>query len=303
MELGQRAGSAGARRYHAAAAPRGPAALAWRVHDAPVSRARDEAAAALAAVADDPSARVALREAFYASLGLLGPHPGTSELAFTRWECRRGVLNPLHRGGSAWWRAVNDQIVLDSEAAARLPGADPSSLGKGEAAWQRWIASRRDLDWYRAHNTSVVSAYIERRDMARLEPESEHALLNVVLYRVLYAQLMEEGRGAGGDHPLLDALGKIAGDPCFPAVDVVVHVDALYPDDYPMTASQHQALLGRGGSLGSLANRLFDDVVVLERCALAYHTAARVLDLPALLDFVTEEGPFYPDFDDLRRRV
>ncbi len=258
---------------------------------------------ALATVADAAAARVAFREHFYARLGIAGPHPGASELAFTRWEQRRGVLDPASSGGSAWWRAVNDQIVLDSETASRLPGTDPGLLSKGEAAWQRWLSSRQDRDWYRAHNTSVVSAYIKHRELARLEPETEHALLNVVLYRVLYAQLMEEGRAAGGDHPLLDALGQLAADPCMPAVDMVVHIDALYPDHYPMTPGEHQQLLGRGGSLGALANRAFDDGVVLKRCRLAYHTAASVLELPGLLEFVTERGPFYPDPNDERGGV
>ncbi len=265
-----------------------------------VQIARDAASAALAAVADDPAGRLALREDFYAHCGIPRPNPGDSELAFTRWELRRGVLEPSSRGGSDWWRAVNGQIVLDSEAAARLPGIDPALLTRGERAWQTWLTTHQDRDWYRAHNTSVASAYIEYRDLARREPRTEHALLNVVLYRVLYAQLMEEGRAAGPEHPLLDALLQVAADPCLPAVDLVVHVDALYPDDYPITLEQHRELMGDGFSLGALANRAFDEGVVLRHCTLAYHTAATVLDLPALLDFLSVRGPFYPDPDDVR---
>jgi hypothetical protein len=36
--------------------------------------------------------------------------------------------------------------------------------------------------WYRAHNASVVTAYLEHRDLAEKENEAERFFMNVVLY-------------------------------------------------------------------------------------------------------------------------
>ena len=44
--------------------------------------------------------------------------------------------------------------------------------------------------WYRAHNGSVVSAYLEHRDMAEAENAAERFFMNVVLCRVLYAHAL-----------------------------------------------------------------------------------------------------------------
>jgi hypothetical protein len=41
--------------------------------------------------------------------------------------------------------------------------------------------------WYRAHNASVAAAYLEHRDPAEAENDAERFVMNVVLWRVLYA--------------------------------------------------------------------------------------------------------------------
>jgi len=44
--------------------------------------------------------------------------------------------------------------------------------------------------WYRAHNGSVVAAYLEHRDLAEAENEAERFFMNVVLCRVLYTHAL-----------------------------------------------------------------------------------------------------------------
>ena len=39
--------------------------------------------------------------------------------------------------------------------------------------------------WYRAHNASVVAAYLEHRDLAGAENAAERFFMNVVLCRVI----------------------------------------------------------------------------------------------------------------------
>ena len=44
--------------------------------------------------------------------------------------------------------------------------------------------------WYRAHNASVVAAYLEHRELAEAENAPERFFMNVVLCRVLYAHAL-----------------------------------------------------------------------------------------------------------------
>jgi hypothetical protein len=53
--------------------------------------------------------------------------------------------------------------------------------------------------WYRAHNGSVVAAYLERRDLAEAENEAERFFMNVVLCRVLYATPSSRPHGSHWD--------------------------------------------------------------------------------------------------------
>ncbi len=135
-------------------------------------------------------------------------------LSFMRWQVSRGVLNPLtaEPPGSPWWRAVNERLLRDTcEAVARSGGlgGDPSSptIELGTA----FIEQPTARNWYRAHNASIVSAYLEHRDLASGENEVERFFLNVVLLRVLYAHALAAApRFSLGR---LAPLGKVLGDP------------------------------------------------------------------------------------------
>src|SRR5918995_1033714 len=93
------------------------------------------ARAQVAAVRDDPVARLALMaRVFRGPTGRAPRHLPyrRAALSFMRWQARRGVLKPLDASppGSVWWRAVNERLLRDGcETVALLGGlaGEPSS--------------------------------------------------------------------------------------------------------------------------------------------------------------------------------
>lgn len=235
-----------------------------------MSAPREELAAAveraLAAAADDPSARLALRRGFYERHA---PSLGRAELEFTRWMIARGALQPRERGGSAWWRRIQARLAYDAELAARLyrcgVTSDPSpSVDR----WLRLLARPEPRAWYRAHNASVALGYEEALEDARREPHAERRLCLTVLGRILVAQSMMEGAALG-------RLGAVLADPRAPSIRLALERAALYPREYPASAPAglEARLVGSvdrrwiGGRLEALAER-----------------ASRWLGVPALPD-------------------
>ena len=167
---------------------------------------------------DDPDARLALMCRLYA--GSRGD--GTRHLpyrraavAFMTWQLRRGLLRPPHdpRSGSPWWRAVNERLLRDGwEAVALFDGHDPTGATASAFPTLEFIREPTARNWYRAHNVSIVAAYLENRDLAEQESRTERFFINLVLLRVLYAHaLVAAPRLALGRlAPLAPALGDPA---------------------------------------------------------------------------------------------
>src|SRR5687768_16072301 len=113
--------------------------------------------------------------------------------AFMGWQLRRGLLNPESGAspGSRWWRAVNESLLTDTSEARELafgrPG-DPRT--PGVSATLDFIREPTARTWYRAHNTSIASAYLAHEDLARGEVRVERFFINLVLMRVLYAHAL-----------------------------------------------------------------------------------------------------------------
>jgi hypothetical protein len=145
----------------------------------------DWAAAQVARVRDDPAGRMALLARTYR--GPLGRAPRhlpfrRAAMSFMRWQAERGVLRPLDGNppGSPWWRAVNDRLLLDGcEAMARSGGLLGERSSPTIELWMSFIAVPTGRSWYRAHNASIASAYLENRDLAELESMPERFFLNV----------------------------------------------------------------------------------------------------------------------------
>ena len=82
---------------------------------------------------------------------------------------------------------------------------DPSS--QPVRLWLEFIATPTPSCWYRAHNASIVSGYLEHEGLAEEENAPERFFMNVALVRVLYAHALVAAPGL--------ALGRLsAGRPC-----------------------------------------------------------------------------------------
>jgi hypothetical protein len=257
-----------------------------------------ERAAALAnalvdAARDDPAQRLELAAGNF-ECGL--PSNGSwkdfarSELAFLRAQIARGVLSPADapRPGSPWWRAVNERLLRDAIEATflvRRSGGEPSA-----ASVERWLAFVDDpsaASWYRAHNASVVAAYLEHEPLAQRELLAERFFINVALIRVLYAHaLAEEPRLALGRFA---PLGRLFGDPRRGTVRRFLSVKNVFPDRYPLT----------GVTLDDITaahHRFFRQVdygVIGTRVDALYEFAARSLGEPRVEGLLQDGIPAY----------
>ena len=261
-------------------------------HRAGVSAAA-RAAEKVEATRDDPAGRVALMaDAYYGPAG--APRSRhlpfrRAALSFMRWQLDRGVLNPLSDPvpGSQWWRAVNERLLRDTcEAVGRSGGlgGDPSSatIALGTA----FIAQPTVRNWYRAHNASVVAAFLAHRDLAGEENEVECFFLNVVLLRVLYAHALAAApRLALGT---LAPLCRVLGDPRLGMAGVFLSLGRVLPDRYPADGRIETYIQSERG-LG----RLLDYGVIGPRLQLLYEWAARELGQPGLLGMIHDGAPVY----------
>lgn len=198
--------------------------------------AADAAAAAVARVRDDPAARLRLLHELY-SHGAQGdrlPYQRAAA-AFMRWQMRRGLLNPLgeNHSGSPWWRAVNESLLRDTAHARSLQGCgSDASDPPGVAAWLEFQERPTESSWYRAHNISIVSGYLEYRDLAADESRIERFFMNVVLLRVLYAHaLVAAPRLALGR---LSPVAPLLGDPRLGMPAIFMSLRRVLPERYPM---------------------------------------------------------------------
>ncbi len=177
----------------------------------PGTTAAGWAAQRVAVVRDDPAARLALVERTYH--GPSGRPPRhlpyrRAAMSFMRWQVQRGVLAPPHaaRPGSPWWRAVNERLLLDGCQAMALSGSRPGpSSSRTVDYWMSFADYPTARAWYRAHNASIVAAYLEHRDLAEAENAAERFFMNVVLCPVLYTHALVAAprpRSAGSVHSL-----------------------------------------------------------------------------------------------------
>jgi hypothetical protein len=245
-----------------------------------------EAEELLATVRDDPPARLALAARFYDRPGI-EPYR-RAEVAFMRWQIRRGVLAPVERGGSRWWRSVNEALLRDAWTAShRL------DLGLGEAGhppvdrWIHFLAEPSPRTWYRAHNTSIVAGYLTHRDLIEHERPVERFFMDVALLRVLYADcLLSDARLALGR---LAPVGRLLGDPRRRGTGMFLSMHNILPAKYPLPETDLVEILEAENMLG----RLFDYGVILPRARRLYEHAARDLDQPGLLTLIDDDFPAY----------
>jgi hypothetical protein len=214
---------------------------------------------------------------------------GRAAVSFMHWQAKRGVLRPLdgEPPGSRWWRGVNERLLLDGcEAMARAGGlaGDPSSPTIGP--WMSFVAAPTPRTWYRAHNFSIVSAYLENRDLAELESGPERFFVNVALLRVLFAHALVAAPGLSLGRSAM--LAPLLGDPRLGMAGAFLSLRNVLPGSYPLDG-EVEAYLAIENRLG----RMIDYGVIAPRLQTLYEWSARELAVPELRDLVRDGNPIY----------
>ncbi|MEO6859864.1 MAG: hypothetical protein ABI323_14985 [Solirubrobacteraceae bacterium] len=258
----------------------------------PGPRAAEVAEAQVAAVREDPAARLALAMATYhGPVGRAPQHLPFRRAArsFMRWEVERGVLNPIggHLPGSPWWRAMNERLLRDGcESVARSGGLGGEMSSPTIQLWMEFIAAPTAGHWYRAHNASIVAAYLDHHDLAEAESMPERFFLNVVLLRVLYAHALVAGpRLALGRCALL---GRWLGDPRLGMAGAFLSMGRVLPNRYPLRGHM-TAYLRDEHSLG----RMLDYAVIGSRLQNLYEWSSDELGHPGLRGLIQDGSPVY----------
>ena len=103
--------------------------------------------------------------------------------------------------------------------------------------------------WYRAHNGSVVAAYLEHRDLADAENAAERFFMNVVLCRVLYTHaLVAAPRMSLG---WLRPLAPFLGDPRLGMTGIFLEFSRVLPNEYPLRRGVRYYLRAESASAAS----------------------------------------------------
>lgn len=248
-------------------------------------------------VKDDPHGRYILREEFYQKFGR-GRFTrfgfGNSELAFVKWETR-GVLHPptANPPGSLWWSQVNLEFIYWSELAAliHLSGIqlEEHHVSTQVDRWLRFIDQPSSRHWYQAHNSSIIAAYHKFAHLADNETHPEQVFINMVLYRLLYAQAMVEA-----EHFAFGRLGAFLSNPKGFAVNFIVHDPFFYPSTYPLTKVEQDIILGKKHGIGELEVQFLDNVLILPHLEELYETASKINGTPELMSFINNGEPIYP---------
>lgn len=250
------------------------------------------AEAQVAAVRDDPAARLALLSRTYH--GPTGRAPRhlpfrRAAMSFMRWQAQRGLLAPADgpTPGSVWWRAMNERLLRDGcEAVALVGGRSGAPSAEAVAFWLGFVANPTPSNWYEAHNASIVAGYLEHEGLADEENAPERFFMNVALVRVLYAHaLVSAPRLALGR---LAPLARILGDPRLGMVGAFLSLHRVVPNRYPLTRDVEWYIADEQG-LG----RTLDYAVIAPRLQHLYAWAAEELGESRLLGLIRDGSPIY----------
>ena len=247
-------------------------------------------------IKDNPEARLKSREAFYkkygdATLGEFGY--GNSELAFMKWKNRRMLHSTdSKKPTSEWWNAINLWFIYLSELGAKAKESNfpKNKLPVPARFWYEFIEKPDAVLWYRAHNSSIIDAYLKYPELAKKENLPEQVFINIVLYRLLFAQAIVEGKAFA-----FSRLGKIFAHPKNNAVDLITQFETFYPENYPMTQEEQNHLLGKCHNLHVLGMKFLDDVLIEPEFADLYHHASEWNKQAQLVNLLVDNKPAYPD--------
>lgn len=254
--------------------------------------AADYALGKVAKVRDDPGGRLALLRRLYegsAEFGGVHLPYRRAAVAFMAWQLRRNLLNPAsgESPGSPWWREVNERLLRDGhEARAIVAGRGGSPSSASVLPSVDFVRRPTASNWYRAHNVSIVSAYLEHENLARAESRVERFFINLVLIRVLYAHtLVAAPRLAlGWMAPAAPALG----DPRLGMTGIFLSLSRVLPGRYPLGEDVQPYVDAEHGF-----GHLLDVGVILPRLERVYEWSADELGLPGLRTLLRRSVPAY----------
>jgi hypothetical protein len=254
--------------------------------------AAERAATLVEQVRDDPQARFALCADIYRQPTSSSRHRlpyRRAALSFMRWQVQRGVLAAIdaETPGSGWWRAINERLLRDGcEAIALNQGLSGTPSSPAVEAWLEFTERPTARSWYRAHNASIVAAYLEHDALAENESAAERFFMNVVLLRVLYAHALVAAPplSLGRFSPL----GRLLGDPRLGMAGAFLSLSRILPERYPATDGV-SAYVEAENNLG----RMLDYGVILPRLRMLYDWSATELAQPALASLVRDGSPCY----------
>jgi hypothetical protein len=250
------------------------------------------AEAQVAAARDDPAARLDLVERTYH--GPTGRAPRhlpfrRAALSFMHWQARRGLLNPLDATppGSHWWRTVNERLLRDGcEAVALVGGRSGVPSSPAVRLWLEFVAEPTGGNWYRAHNASIVGAYLKHQTLAEAESAPERFFMNVALARVLYAHALAAApRLALGRFA---PLARLLGDPRLGMAGAFLSLRRVLPNRYPLEQDV-ESYIADEQRLG----RMLDYAVIVPRLQRLYEWSGEVLGEPRLPELVRDGNPIY----------
>jgi len=242
----------------------------------------------VAEVVDDPAGRLELLRSLYVSGGERQLPYHRAAHAFMRWQVRRGLLEPLtsDRPGSPWWREINAQLLRDTAEARTLAGSPETPTSASVRTMLEFIERPSARRWYRAHNHSIVSAYLDHEELAATEDRVERFFINLALVRVLYAHAL-----VAAPRLALGALGPIApplGDPRLGMTAIFLSLSRVVPATYPL-GDDVDAFIEAEHGFG----HLLDVGVIQPRAARLYDWSATELGIPRLRTLVSDDVPVY----------
>ena len=153
--------------------------------------------------------------------------------------------------------------------------------------WADFLRVPSARTWYRAHNASIVAAYLEHRDLCAAEVAVERFFMDVAMARLVCVHaLVIRPRLAVGR---LAPAGRLIGDPRWRGADLFLSLHNVLPNRYPLTGFSIDRIL----ALENYAGHLIDYGVILPKMQALYEFAASDLDEPRLLDLVRNGFPVY----------
>ncbi|WP_044207530.1 hypothetical protein [Flammeovirga sp. OC4] len=251
-----------------------------------------KAEAYINSIKNSPQERLESRKEYYVKYGFADGNQygfGNSEIDFLEWEVERGVLAEEYH--ARWWYNVNLKFIYYSVLGSYVfeKKLECKDLPQPVQRWVDYLSNPCSSTWYKAHNTSIIHGYIEYKELAKEESWIEQYFINEVLDRLLYAEVMVEGKTE-----LFGPLGKILANPRLPAVDILVKIKDLYPENYPLKFRDMLNVLDIGFDIGTLISYILDKVIIKRHLKKIYFYISELLEIPELENFIVDNKVNYP---------